>query len=194
MPLLINALKVKKKQLITCQPILNPFSQCMLFQKIDLFSITRMKLQNGSQDDQKICVNENISDSEEIRTLASEENGALNHRLRPLGHTTCYSEHKSSYVYDFSSYSILHLILPTFIHLSPKIVSLFVPPVMIKNDALLPIASCTRSKSELPCSPLCSLCCSFFGRGLKVCFHLMQKYIAQNEMPNKNRRIRDLNP
>jgi hypothetical protein len=27
-------------------------------------------------------------DSEEIRTLASEENGALNHRLRPLGHTT----------------------------------------------------------------------------------------------------------
>ena len=27
-------------------------------------------------------------DSEEIRTLASGENGALNHRLRPLGHTT----------------------------------------------------------------------------------------------------------
>ena len=53
-----------------------------------------MKLQNGLKDDQKICVNENISDSEEIRTLASEENGALNHRLRPLGHTTCYSKHK----------------------------------------------------------------------------------------------------
>ena len=48
-----------------------------------------MKLQNGSYDDQKILVNENIYDSEEIRTLASEENGALNHRLRPLGHTTC---------------------------------------------------------------------------------------------------------
>ena len=47
-----------------------------------------MKLQNGSYDDQKILVNENICDSEEIRTLASEENGALNHRLRPLGHTT----------------------------------------------------------------------------------------------------------
>ena len=30
-----------------------------------------------------------IYDSEEIRTLASGENGALNHRLRPLGHTAC---------------------------------------------------------------------------------------------------------
>ena len=48
-----------------------------------------MKIQNGSYGDQKITVGENISDSEEIRTLASEENGALNHRLRPLGHTTC---------------------------------------------------------------------------------------------------------
>jgi hypothetical protein len=33
-------------------------------------------------------------DSEEIRTLASEENGALNHRLRPLGHTTHASYNK----------------------------------------------------------------------------------------------------
>ena len=48
-----------------------------------------MKVQNGSYADQKIIVNGIISDSEEIRTLASEENGALNHRLRPLGHTTC---------------------------------------------------------------------------------------------------------
>ena len=60
-----------------------------------------MKVQNGSYADQKIIVNGIISDSEEIRTLASEENGALNHRLRPLGHTTCYSEHK------FLMYTIL---------------------------------------------------------------------------------------
>ncbi len=31
-------------------------------------------------------------DSEEIRTLASEEIGALNQRLRPLGHTTSMEE------------------------------------------------------------------------------------------------------
>ena len=32
------------------------------------------------------------TDSEEIRTLASEEIGALNQRLRPLGHTTSTDE------------------------------------------------------------------------------------------------------
>ena len=44
-------------------------------------------------------------DSEEIRTLASGENGALNHRLRPLGHTTLiellksrkYTSHRTYY-------------------------------------------------------------------------------------------------
>ena len=55
-----------------------------------------MKVQNGSYADQKIIVNGIISDSEEIRTLASEENGALDHRLRPLGHTTCQPEQSSS--------------------------------------------------------------------------------------------------
>ena len=46
---------------------------------------------------QRIIVNGlDISDSEDIQTLASEENGALNHRPRPLGHTTCQLEQSSS--------------------------------------------------------------------------------------------------